>query len=185
MFRMSVGEESSNLALILGWGNRLRSRRSGSAPADNPLLVAAELGRAALILLHLRGRFVVSTARKRTMRESEPKTGKRSQHAPVVECPVTEVLPVAFRRGIRHYASKDKIVADAVYVRLESSGIRCWIAPAGYRAGTSYGEAIIEAIHGAKVMVLVFPRMPMLPATFRKKWNAVSKGVAILPFASG
>lgn len=47
------------------------------------------------------------------------------------------------------YASKDKIIADAVYARLEASAIRCWIAPRDITPGTSYGEAIIEAIHGA------------------------------------
>jgi len=81
------------------------------------------------------------------------------------------------------YASKDKIVADAVCVRLESSGIRCWIAPRDIVAGTSYGEAIIEAIHGAKVMVLVFSSNANASGHIPKEVErAVSKGVAILPF---
>ena len=81
------------------------------------------------------------------------------------------------------YASKDKIVADAVCVRLESSGIRCWIAPRDIVAGTSYGEAIIEAIHGAKVMVLVFSSNANASGHIPKEVErAVSNGVAILPF---
>ncbi len=81
------------------------------------------------------------------------------------------------------YASKDKIVADAVCVRLESSGIRCWIAPRDLVAGTSYGEAIIEAIHGAKVMVLVFSSNANASGHIPKEVErAVSNGVAILPF---
>jgi hypothetical protein len=81
------------------------------------------------------------------------------------------------------YASKDKIVADAVCARLEAAGIRCWIAPRDIVAGTSYGEAIIDAIHGAKVMVLVFSSSSNTSAHIPKEVErAVSNGVAILPF---
>lgn len=81
------------------------------------------------------------------------------------------------------YASKDKIVADAVCARLESAGIRCWIAPRDIVAGTSYGEAIIDAIHGAKVMVLVFSSSANASGHIPKEVErAVSSGVAILPF---
>jgi hypothetical protein len=81
------------------------------------------------------------------------------------------------------YASKDKVVADAVCAKLESSGIRCWIAPRDIVAGTSYGEAIIEAIHGAKVMVLVFSSNANASGHIPKEVErAVSNGVAILPF---
>ena len=81
------------------------------------------------------------------------------------------------------YASKDKTVADAVCARLEASGIRCWIAPRDIVAGTSYGEAIIEAIHGAKVMVLVFSSNANSSGHIPKEVErAVSNGVAILPF---
>jgi TIR domain len=81
------------------------------------------------------------------------------------------------------YSSKDKIVADAVCARLESDGIRCWIAPRDIVAGTSYGEAIIDAIHGAKVMVLVFSSSANTSGHIPKEVErAVSNGVAILPF---
>jgi hypothetical protein len=81
------------------------------------------------------------------------------------------------------YASKDKVVADAVCARLESAGIRCWIAPRDIVAGTSYGEAIIDAIHGAKVMVLVFSSSANASGHIPKEVErAVSNGVAILPF---
>jgi hypothetical protein len=81
------------------------------------------------------------------------------------------------------YASKDKIVADAVCARLEAAGIRCWIAPRDIVAGTSYGEAIIDAIHGAKVMVLVFSSSANASGHIPKEVErAVSSGVAILPF---
>lgn len=81
------------------------------------------------------------------------------------------------------YASKDKIVADAVCARLEAAGIRCWIAPRDIVPGTSYGEAIIDAIHGAKVMVLVFSSNANTSAHIPKEVErAVSGGVTILPF---
>jgi hypothetical protein len=130
------------------------------------------------------GEFVVSRAGEAYDARTEQKTRKRSrQAAKIVECwPEAEVLPVAFDVFIS-YASKDKIVADAVCVRLESSGIRCWIAPRDIVAGTSYGEAIIEAIHGAKVMVLVFSSNANASGHIPKEVErAVSNGVAILPF---
>jgi hypothetical protein len=81
------------------------------------------------------------------------------------------------------YASKDKVVADAVCARLESAGIRCWIAPRDIVAGRSYGEAIIEAIHTAKVMVLVFSSNANASGHIPKEVErAVSSGLAILPF---
>jgi TIR domain len=93
-----------------------------------------------------------------------------------------EALFVAFDVFIS-YASKDKIVADAVCARLEASGVRCWIAPRDIVAGTSYGEAIIEAIHGAKVMVLVFSSSANASGHIPKEVErAVSNGLAILPF---
>jgi hypothetical protein len=91
-------------------------------------------------------------------------------------------FPVAFDVFIS-YASKDKIVADAVCARLEAAGIRCWIAPRDIVPGTSYGEAIIDAIHGAKVMVLVFSSNANTSAHIPKEVErAVSGGVTILPF---
>jgi hypothetical protein len=81
------------------------------------------------------------------------------------------------------YATKDKTVADAVCARLESVGIRCWIAPRDIVASTSYGEAIIDAIHGAKLMVLVFSANANASGHIPKEVErAVSNCVPILPF---
>jgi hypothetical protein len=80
------------------------------------------------------------------------------------------------------YASKDKIAADAACARMEAAGIRCWIAPRDIVPGTSYGEAIIEAIHGLKVMVLVFSSNANASAHIPKEVErAMSSGVAIIP----
>jgi len=81
------------------------------------------------------------------------------------------------------HASKDKTIANAVCARLEAAGIRCWIAPRDIVAGTPYGEAIIDAIQAAKVMVLVFSSSANASAQIPKEIErAVSNGVAILPF---
>ena len=76
------------------------------------------------------------------------------------------------------YASKDKTVADAVCARLEAAGIRCWIAPRDIVPGTSYGEAITDAIRVAKVMVLVFSANANSSGHIPKEVErAVSKGL--------
>jgi hypothetical protein len=81
------------------------------------------------------------------------------------------------------YASKDKTMADTVCARLESAGIRCWIAPRDIVPGTSYGEAIIKAIQLAKVMVLVFSSNANSSAHIPKEVErAVSHRVVIIPF---
>ena len=54
------------------------------------------------------------------------------------------------------YSSKDKVYADAVCARLESEGIRCWIAPRDILPGMHWGGAIVEAIESARLMVLLF-----------------------------
>ena len=80
------------------------------------------------------------------------------------------------------YSSKDKVIADAVCARLEGRGIRCWIAPRDVQPGQPYGEEIIDAIHGSKVMVLVFSSnanaSPHIPKEIER---AVSHGVSIIP----
>src|SRR6202022_3363198 len=53
-------------------------------------------------------------------------------------------------------SSKDKPTADAACAVLESKGIRCWMAPRDIRPGNDWGESIVSAIKGARVMVLVF-----------------------------
>lgn len=81
------------------------------------------------------------------------------------------------------YATEDRVVANAVCARLEAAGIRCWIAPRDITAGTSYGEAIIEAIHEVKVMVLVFSSSANASGHIPKEVErAVSNSLTIIPF---
>jgi hypothetical protein len=54
------------------------------------------------------------------------------------------------------YSSRDKAVAFAVCEGLERRGRKCWIAPRDVLPGTSYEEAIIQAINACRVFVLIF-----------------------------
>jgi TolB-like protein/Tfp pilus assembly protein PilF len=53
------------------------------------------------------------------------------------------------------YASADAAMAQAVCRGLEGAGIACWIAPRDVTPGAQYADAIVRAINGAKVLVVV------------------------------
>jgi formylglycine-generating enzyme required for sulfatase activity len=81
------------------------------------------------------------------------------------------------------YSTKDKDAGDAVCAVLERNGIRCWIAPRDVTPGMVWGSAIIGAIHGAKVMVLVFSGAANTsPQIEREVERAISKGIPVIPF---
>jgi TIR domain/Putative bacterial sensory transduction regulator len=80
------------------------------------------------------------------------------------------------------YSSKDKTTADAVCAVLESEGIRCWIAPRDILAGMSYGEAIVNAIHSAKALVLVFSgHANASPQIEREVERAINQRIPVIP----
>jgi hypothetical protein len=80
------------------------------------------------------------------------------------------------------YSSKDHSVADIVCGRLEANGIPCWIAPRDIRYGSDWGESIIEAIDGSRVLVLVFSsNANQSPHVKREVSRAVTKQLTILP----
>jgi TIR domain len=54
------------------------------------------------------------------------------------------------------YSSEDKLTAEAVCNRLESAGVRCWIAPRDISPGEEWTAAIVRGIELCRVMVLVF-----------------------------
>jgi hypothetical protein len=81
------------------------------------------------------------------------------------------------------HSAKDKTIADAVCARLESEGIRCWIAPRDVMPGMEFGRCIIEAIKQVRIMVLVFTANANDSTPVRKEVErAVNHGVVILPF---
>jgi hypothetical protein len=81
------------------------------------------------------------------------------------------------------YSSKDKRVADAMCNKLESNGIRCWIAPRNIRAGMDWGGAIMHAINNCQLMVLVFSSNANASQPIKREVErAMSKGVMVVPF---
>jgi hypothetical protein len=81
------------------------------------------------------------------------------------------------------YSSKDKPVADAVCAGLEARGIRCWVAPRDIMPGVDWGAAIIDAIAGARVMVLIFSGNANTSQQIKREVErAVAKNVKIVPF---
>lgn len=81
------------------------------------------------------------------------------------------------------YSSKDKPTADAVCATLEQRGLRCWMAPRDVLAGTDWSESIIDAISGARAIVLVYSQHANeSPQVRREIERAVHKRVAIVPF---
>jgi hypothetical protein len=80
------------------------------------------------------------------------------------------------------YSHKDKPAADGACATLEARGIRCWIAPRDVRPGGDWSESIIEAINGARVMVLVFSAHANGSAQIKREVErAVAKGIPVIP----
>ena len=81
------------------------------------------------------------------------------------------------------YSAVDKATADAVVAGLEQDGLRCWIAPRDVLAGTSWGEAIVDAIEAARVMVLILSdNSNRSKQVLREVERAVASETIILPF---
>jgi hypothetical protein len=80
------------------------------------------------------------------------------------------------------YSHEDQPVADAACAVLERHGVRCWIAPRDVTLGMNYGESIMDAIAGARIMVLVFSdHANNSPQVEREIERAVSKGLWLIP----
>jgi hypothetical protein len=80
------------------------------------------------------------------------------------------------------YSSKDKTVADAVCATLEQHQIRCWIAPRDIGPGQEWGESIVSAIQGSRVMVLIFSASANeSPQIRREVERGVHNNVVIVP----
>jgi hypothetical protein len=81
------------------------------------------------------------------------------------------------------YSNKDKPVADAVVAELENSGIRCWVAPRDITPGSSWGQAIINAIEASRFMVIILSgNSNRSKQVVREVERAVANDVIIIPF---
>jgi hypothetical protein len=81
------------------------------------------------------------------------------------------------------YAPKDKSTADIVVSWLERNRINCWIAPRDLRSGIDWGTAIVEAIQGSKVVVIIFSENANnSKQVMREVELAITKGLDVIPF---
>ena len=81
------------------------------------------------------------------------------------------------------YSQADRECAFQLVARLESRGIGVWVAPRDISPATDWAEAIIEAISGARLMVLVFSAScNASPQVRREVERAVHREIPILPF---
>jgi sugar lactone lactonase YvrE len=94
---------------------------------------------------------------------------------------VGEAMRMAHDVFISH-SHEDKPAADAACAALESKGIRCWIAPRDINPGQDWAASIVEAIRGAKIMLLVFSRHANeSPQVKREVERAANSGKVLLP----
>ena len=102
--------------------------------------------------------------------------------------PLFKRQPQAYAEIVAHdvflsYSSKDKPTADAACAVLERNGVRVWMAPRDILPGTGWAASIVEAIHGARVMVLVFSsHANTSPQIEREVERAINKGIPVVPF---
>src|ERR1700758_4643572 len=80
------------------------------------------------------------------------------------------------------HSSKDRLTANAVCNRLESAGIRCWIAPRDIIPGEGWSEAIMRGSDASKVMVLVFSENANTSAHVRREVaHACDHEITVIP----
>ena len=81
------------------------------------------------------------------------------------------------------HSAHDKEVANAVCHRMEEAGIRCWIAPRDVRAGEAWDDAIVTALAGTQIVVLVFSAAADKSRAVRNEIvNALDAGKIVFPF---
>src|ERR1700736_6153881 len=80
------------------------------------------------------------------------------------------------------HSSKDKLTADAVCNKLESAGIRCWIAPRDIIPGEGWSAAIVRGIDASRVMVLIFSKHANMSHHVRREVaHACGNEVTVIP----
>ena len=80
------------------------------------------------------------------------------------------------------YAGADKAGAEAVCAALEAEHVTCWMAPRDVLPGQSYAQALADAIHHARVFVLIFSSATNESQQIERELDmAVGSGVTILP----
>jgi TIR domain len=81
------------------------------------------------------------------------------------------------------YSQPDRECAFEMVARLEGQGIECWIAPRDIAPSADWAAEIMDAISGARAMILVFSASSnQSPQVRREVERAVHKELSILPF---
>jgi hypothetical protein len=81
------------------------------------------------------------------------------------------------------YSQPDRECAIELVARLEGQGIACWIAPRDIAPSADWAAEIMDAISGARAMILVFSaNSNQSPQVRREVERAVHKQLSILPF---
>ena len=88
------------------------------------------------------------------------------------------------RRGfLLAILAKTKRPADTICQRLESDGIKCWIAPRDIQPGSDWTKAIMQGIEGCQVLILVFSEHANgSDHVYREVAKAFSSRLAVVPF---
>jgi hypothetical protein len=81
------------------------------------------------------------------------------------------------------HSKDDRLTAYALCNKLESAGVRCWIGPRDVEPGVDWGAAIINAISGCRVMVLIFSlKANSSRHVHREVQRAFDKDLTVIPF---
>ncbi|MEY2574061.1 MAG: hypothetical protein QOJ87_2274 [Verrucomicrobiota bacterium] len=81
------------------------------------------------------------------------------------------------------HSTDDKLVALALCNKLETAGVRCWIAPRDVDPGAEWGKAIVDAIRDCRIMVLVFSsKANDSRHIHREVQTAFEKDLTVIPF---
>jgi hypothetical protein len=80
------------------------------------------------------------------------------------------------------YSTGDQAVADTICKALESSGIKCWIAPRDIDPGSGWGGSIVAGIRASQAVLVVFSeKSNVSPQVVREMEVAVSQRVPLIP----
>ncbi len=84
------------------------------------------------------------------------------------------------------YAKEDKKQARQLNSRLETNGIKCWIAPRDINPGAKYEEALSKAIEGAEILILILSQASEKSEKVGKELEiAAENKIPIIPFKIG
>src|ERR1700741_4879187 len=81
------------------------------------------------------------------------------------------------------HSSKDRATADAICAHLESTCIKCWIAPRDIEPGATWTKGIMQGLDACRVLILVFSEHANdSDHVEREVAKAFSSGLAVIPF---